>query len=417
MQQLLIEPSRSLGPFVLGSALNDVIAIVQREGGSLRENRLTFDPQDPLSRELVLELLDVAIRLRFSSLTQRLTLIDCYQPWLLTFRYRHSALSGQAHAPPSLSSVYQTVGPTYPPYWDEELQVYLLQYPGLCFAFASTGDAAAAVQTSDFEVMDHTQTALCRLFVHCGPQVQAPAPTAGLSDGAESLVQLHADLGVYVPELRVWLRLGSHVQDALSDVGPPDAITRKSDNKMRIHAALGSDPPHRSLSRAAPSADSDAESASAASDYFFNFTRLGLDLLIDGRSGLVLKVIAHCNPPGGREFGHYRKCHSLLFLRLAAPAASDDAAVHGAQQQQQQQQQEQQQQQQQEEDVVAVNCNARWSEMERAIKACGGEVSRGMINGGGEPGENPFGSTMFYATRGALFEVLKSGYVQSITLF
>ena len=43
MQQLVIEPSRSLGPFVLGSSLNDVVLIVQKESAFLRENHIIFD--------------------------------------------------------------------------------------------------------------------------------------------------------------------------------------------------------------------------------------------------------------------------------------------------------------------------------------------------------------------------------------
>ncbi len=43
MQQFVIEPSRSLGPFVLGSSLNEVVAIVQRESAALRDNHIVFD--------------------------------------------------------------------------------------------------------------------------------------------------------------------------------------------------------------------------------------------------------------------------------------------------------------------------------------------------------------------------------------
>jgi flagellar biosynthesis regulator FlbT len=45
MQQLVIEPSRSLGPFVLGASLNEVVAIVQKDSAFLRENHIIFDQQ------------------------------------------------------------------------------------------------------------------------------------------------------------------------------------------------------------------------------------------------------------------------------------------------------------------------------------------------------------------------------------
>ena len=43
MQQLVIEPQRSLGPFVLGSTFNDVVAVVQKDSGALRDNHIAFD--------------------------------------------------------------------------------------------------------------------------------------------------------------------------------------------------------------------------------------------------------------------------------------------------------------------------------------------------------------------------------------
>ena len=376
MQQLVIEPSRSLGPFVLGSSLNEVVAIVQRESSLLRDNHLVFDQHDPLSRDVVLDLSDLSLRLRFSSSTQRLTLIDCYSPSSLTFRYNHSSFSGPVLPPPSLSSVYQTVGPTYPPYWDDECQVYLLQYPGLCFAFHSTADPAAPIQTSDFEVMDHTQTSLSRLFVHYGPHV-TPSPAPPLPSSPPTCV-VHPHRGLFLPALSLHLTFNSHVQDILVDLGPPDALHPRLDRKMRIHAPPAHDPPG---------------DAAPVADVFYNYWRWGMDLLVDGRTGHLVKAVLHNNVPGGREFGQYRKCDWRLDLRRRGAVEGDGGQV------------------------VEVGSTARWTEVEKAIKECGGSVSRGMLNGGGEKSVNPFSPTMFYATRGVLFEVLKSGYVQSLTLF
>ena len=71
--------------------------------------------------------------------------------------------------------------------------------------------------------------------------------------------------------------------------------------------------------------------------------------------------------------------------------------------------------------LACVGCNARWSHVQRLLTECGCEVSRGMLNGSGgsEKGvpRSPFGGTMWYAARGVLFEVLKAGYLQTVTLF
>jgi hypothetical protein len=99
----------------------------------------------------------------------------------------------------------------------------------------------------------------------------------------------------------------------------------------------------------------------------------------------VRKVVVHGNVPGGREFGQYRKNEWKLMVGKGGEG---------------------------------VGCDVRWGEMEKRVKEGGGEVSRGMLNGGGEKGMNPFGSTMFYATRGVIFEVLpKSAMIQTVTLF
>ena len=348
---------------------------------------------------MVLDLLDLSVRLRFSSSTQRLTLIDCYSPASLTFRYRHSSFSGPLHPPPSLSSVYQTIGPTYPPYWDDALQSYFLQYPGLAFAFHNTADAAAPIQTSDFEVLDHTQTTLSRLFIHYGDQVKAPPPALIAQPSSSPPIQVHPTRGLYLASLHLWLTFNTHIQDLLIDLGPPSSITPKADDKMRIHAGGADDG-----GGGGGVGGGAGGGGGGGVDVFYNYFEWGLDVLMEGRSGRMVKAIVHCNMPGGREFGQYQRAECVVVMGAAGGkrgvvggGAGGGVEEGGS--------------------VVGVGGGARWVEVERVIRELGGEVSRGMLNGGGERGSNPFGSTMLYATRGVLFEVLKSGYLQSITLF
>ena len=367
-----------------------------------------------MSRELVLDVLDLCVRLRFSSSTQRLIFIDCYSPSSLTFRYRHSSFSGPLHPPPSLSSVYQSIGPTYPPYWDDRLQSYFLHYPGLSFAFHNTADPTTPIQTSDFDALDHTQTALSRLFIHYSNHLSShsppPPPPIALPSPSPP-IQAHPTRGLYLAPLHLWLTFDStHIQDLLLDMGAPSCITPKAEDKMRIHAGVGGGGELREDGgggKGGVGGNGGGAVGRGGSDVFYNYYDWGLDVLMEGRSGRMVKAVLHCNMPGGREFGRYRRAECVVVVGGGKKGVGGGGGggvgemgvgKGGG-------------------GVVGVSGGARWTEVERVIRECGGEVSRGMLNGGGERGSNPFGSTMLYATRGVLFEVLKSGYLQSITLF
>ena len=71
--QLRIEPGCALGPFQLGSTINDVIGAIRRDSIALRDNRLIFNQSDPLAADLIIDVLHLNIRLRFAADTQRET--------------------------------------------------------------------------------------------------------------------------------------------------------------------------------------------------------------------------------------------------------------------------------------------------------------------------------------------------------
>lgn len=144
----------------------------------------------------------------------------------------------------------------------------------------------------------------------------------------------------------------------------------------------------------------DAEACFEPKDYFYNYFDLGIDILIDGKTHLVRKVIAHTNFPGHVGFSQYNKC--------------DFRVIYSGSKQQQQQQAQQQQQQSRagkREDVI-VTPDMRFADIQTLLGPCG----RPMIHDSGVAA-NPFGASYLYAYPGCVFEVMRSGYVAAITIF
>ena len=428
--QLRIEPGCALGPFQLGSTINDVIGTIKRDSIALRDNRLIFNHSDPLAADIIIDVLHLGIRLRFAADTQRLYLIDAYSPTQLTFNYLHTSFSGPSHSPPSLSSIYQTFGPSFPPQFEPKRQAWLLKYPGIAFVFDDhTAANSGVVQVMSagelsYDDLDDRDVSLTRILVLHGEHFSPPQPSLSSTASASSLssshsVQAHINRGLYLASRSLWLPFHHSIQDVLLDLGPPDSITWKNDEKMRIYA---SPPQHNSNHHDHHNQHHTStphnphmphhNGGGVGDSFFFNYYGLGLDLLMEGRRGRVVKFVLHGNWMGSREFAQYDKCDFMLLLRHNGAAAARGTAVgettggggDGSLV-----------------PLACVGCNARWPDVQRLLTDCGCDVSRGMLNGGGggEKGaaRSPFGGTMYYAARGVLFEVLKAGYLQTVTLF
>ena len=432
--QLRIEPGCALGPFQLGATINDVIGAIKRDSIALRDNRLIFNHSDPLASDLIIDVLHLSIRLRFAADTQRLYLIDAYDPTQLTFTYLHTSFSGTSHPAPSLSSIYQTFGPSFPPQFDPKRQAWLLKYPGIAFVFDDhTAANSGVVQVMSegelsYDDMDDRDVSLTRILVLHGDQFSPPPPSLPSSASVPSLssshsVHAHVNRGLYLASRALWLPFHHSIQDVLLDLGPPDSITWKNDEKMRIHATQPTNSHDHNHHHTTTQHNTHtthtahhSNSGTIGDSFFFNYYSLGFDLLMEGRQGRVVKFVLHGNWIGSPEFAQYNKCDYMLLIRHRGSSAAHGTAGgevsggggNGGSLV----------------PMACVGCNARWTDVQRLLTECGCEVSRGMLNGGGGGGggekgvpRSPFGGTMYYAGRGVLFEVLKAGYLQTVTLF
>ena len=120
-----------------GSYINDVLEYVQKNGMKLRSNAIVYNALEPLRSDIVLDLRDFGLRLRFDASSQRLKLIDCYDLDKVALSYGGHLVTGST-ATPTFELVYKTFGPTYPgAFHPTKPDVFLLEDPGLCLVFPS----------------------------------------------------------------------------------------------------------------------------------------------------------------------------------------------------------------------------------------------------------------------------------------
>lgn len=89
------------------------------------------------------------------------------------------------------------------------------------------------------------------------------------------------------------------MQDVLSDLGPPDEIFYKEEDKMRIHLASALEHQNSNSGNVALAA------RSGCGDYFYNFYSLGFDILFDSHTHTVRKIVVHSNFPNHHEFNRF----------------------------------------------------------------------------------------------------------------
>jgi hypothetical protein len=168
-------------------------------------------------------------------------------------------------------------------------------------------------------------------------------------------------LGGDAPPLRSVVCHGDSVQDVLSELGKPDEVSGKGQNKLDIHSggggggggggsaggaggagggavlssSEGSDGGggRGSILSAAAAAAVGAGGPGAAGggggggaaagggggshcqdDYFFNYLSLGIDVMFDGVAHTVVKLVLHGNFPGHSDFNCWTRCHYRLLL-------------------------------------------------------------------------------------------------------
>ncbi|KAK4166305.1 hypothetical protein QBC43DRAFT_313415 [Cladorrhinum sp. PSN259] len=500
-------PGRGLGYFALGTSLHDVLTRIKSEPTKFPRIELKFASKQPFKNETNVELPGNGIRFRFDGPEQRLRLIE-----ILDFTKNHVYIkqgndkerdlvrpeSADEVTGPTFKHIYQRfLGPTYAGEYIQNSKVYILSYPGVAFTFpmmdtdySPTKDIislipATAVASSMAIFSGESWAKSCKtLWTEVLPSIRTHPPLAKTKDASAdevSLVKIHGGGKVQLfrkwTKNHFWIFLGETTpQQLIHELGPPDAIYYKNDQRMGIHrnrtdsnnlnGPQGSDIRQddltdTDLSSHPASDDSSREEAIEDSEYateerFFNYFHQGFDILIATRTEtsepppsqtgdqavpgppfrcgsadrlVATKIILHGNVPGSYPFNRYRRCRWEIAYLPPSDDGSSMATSETAFPEIQDQLREEWK------SVYASESDAQQKQRGMALNRGWGDSpgsSIEMLGGwedsttrGGNPqhlGKKKYdgsedSTTNLYGFPGIVFEVLKNGFVSAVTVY
>ena len=359
---------------------------------------IVYDPIAPAKEPVVLNLPTNGIRLRFDGPEQRLRLIEVldFTKSKITYKdrdvFRSSTSSSSAPADnlsgPTFRHIYKNlIGPTFPGEYIEPedgdetgMGLYVLSYPGVAFSFpmhssswspgkdvVSLLSSSASHPAASMAIFsgDSWPDARENLYTKTMEPLKSFPPFAKTREPVPeevSLIRIYGEGSLEflrpTSTAPLWLQLGKTTpQQLVAELGPPDAIYRKNDQRMSIHKnrAGSGTYAHSDINefRQDDSTDTDQSSAHTATDEeeieddngeiagnvtgecFYNYFYRGFDILIstpsapsqhppskkttetngvnnipaDISSQLVAsKLVLHGNIPGSYPFNRHRRC-------------------------------------------------------------------------------------------------------------
>ncbi|KKF92534.1 hypothetical protein CFO_g5116 [Ceratocystis platani] len=406
-------PHRALGFLTLGASLHDTITRLKAEPQCFPKLDLVYSRENPVLEPVTVNLPANGIRLRFDGSEQRLRLIE-----VLDFTKNHitynnvdlakppatqngssSPAAGEPFGGPSFRHIYNKfLGPTYagefiPGQENDENGTYVLSYPGVAFTFPLPQSAyspnkdvvsllsfAPSQTAQSMAIFNGTSWAASRetIWTEILPSIKAsthlPRSKEVVPDEV-SLVRIHGGGKLQLfkkwTNISSWISLGeTSPQDLIAELGPPNAIYRKNDQRMTIHKQRtashsrtreeSEDDGHlgRKLDEnSAPlitdsddtyneSSANDAAAGTIPGECFYNYFHLGFDVLVSSPETpsppppltdktlpvvdkphkstapdrlVATKIVLHGNIPGSYEFNRHRRCRWEIAYLDPAP--------------------------------------------------------------------------------------------------
>jgi len=439
-----VVPGERLGCFALGLGINDALSLLRRQFVPLRPRvDVIYSQARPLEHDIIVRVEDFGLQLRFDPNSQRLRLIELYEIGKVDVMYAGSLVK------PILLDLYKQFGPTYPGTFERDFDQYVLRYTGLCLMFRLPDEVKDKYTETDelpLELPNGRSPPLTRLMVFRGFSETSPGTPDAVKPGAVAALTSSISPDMSLTSLSPWypekvlikiapglsapttisfltrqrqLAIGSSVQDIIAQLGQPSRIFFKEDNRMRIHSSTS--PPagraggprtsHPPIAIAPQ--DRDPGTCFQATDYFYNYFTAGIDLLIDGHSHTLKKMIAHTNFPGHAEFSQYNKCDfRVVFPQQPANAKQDEEADLAAASSPRPPPDSAETAPVQALTETYIDPTMAWPKVELLLGECG----RPMIHDSGLVA-NPFGANHLYAYAGCVFQVMRSGHIAGVTVF
>jgi hypothetical protein len=471
---------------------------------------IIYESKTPVKDPVILDLPANGIRLRFDGPQQRLRLIEVldFTKSKLTYKdvevFRPATVTATTPAEhrsgPTFRHIYKTlIGPTFPGEYIEPeagdetgMGTYVLSYPGWAFSFPmhistwSQGKDAVSLLSSS---SGPPATSMGIYWGESWPDARENLYTQTLrplKDSKQfsknkdpvpeevSLVRIHGEgaLELVRPSSTpLWIQLGETTpQQLVAELGPPDAIYRKNDQRMSIHKNQASsssqsrpDPndfrqddstdtdqssAHTGTDESEEEEDNDEEAAGNLSgECFYNYFYRGFDVLIskptppsqrppskeeitgdandtvpaDASSRLVAsKFVLHGNVPGSYPFNRHRRCRwEIEYLNEGGDIINSESPFKDIEQRLH-------------DEWKSIYSNAEeaksrhrgmvlnrdWGDSPgSSVELLGGwEDSGGKRNNAGDSIKG-LGNTTLFGFPGLVFEVLKNGTVSGVTVF
>lgn len=368
--------------------MHDALTRIKAEPLTFPKIELKHDSVEPLKTPTVVELPANGLRFRFDGPEQRLRLIE-----IIDFTKNHVYVkqandkerdlvrpeSAGEITGPSFRHIYQRfLGPTYAGEYIKQSGVYILSYPGVGFTFPMKESdydpskdiisliPANEIATSMAVFSGESWAEACKtMWTEVLPSVKTYPPFAKTKDASPdevSLIKIHGGgkLQVFRKWTKncFWIYLGETTpQQILAELGPPDSIYYKNDQRMFIHKTRGAsntmvrpqgndlrqdDLTDTDLSSHPASDDSSREETieddmdySGTEERFMNYFYQGFDIMLSTqaepsvpppsqtgdkevpgspfKSGpanrlVATKLILHGNVPGSYPFNRHRRC-------------------------------------------------------------------------------------------------------------
>ncbi|XP_065830396.1 phagosome assembly factor 1-like [Oscarella lobularis] len=402
MLDLSVAPERSLGneqwEIILGMTVCQAIQTLKGHSQTVNGIEIQYCKDDPLSFDMVIDLVDNGVKFIFDSITQRLKLIVVYDLTIVKLRYGGTHFNVPENIPPTYRKIEESFGATFLGDYDRGRQQLILSYRGISFLFPADDDDDSQAQISEqnlsrvvsrlyiysgtnWKLPSSPEIPLCRYNSHCFADKIEVMACDGRLEGLRVTLLSGVPIGSGIELTKgvseVDVKFGSTCQEVMRMLGSPSKVYYKDDKRMaKIHS-----PSPCKLKR------------SQHSDYFFNYFTLGVDVLFDAVRHTVKKFVLHTNFPGHYDFEIYYRCNFLIRLR---PMFDDTTGSLYS-------------------DELEVTPCTKWDDIQRAMAVP--DMRPVVLNRPSSTNTvNPFGATFCYSVQDIIFEVMANRHIASVTL-